>query len=519
MNILKLLVLKHTQPNGFKTLPRLIFESVIRFIIPLVGLYVATTLFGVRFFSSHAGASINWNWVIASFLVFWICQRNTIIACAGFAIISFYLGNLGWTSASLSSNLWVACIDAFILCFIYYLFTGSQHNDEKNERKQISNLLRGNEKGEAGEIIAEQAVEKVLRSIGTWFTTNKAQGFESAVLLPTGKGTYSSELDILLATTFGVYVIEVKNWPGRWSGGSDGMLHVDYGDGSRHDPRKDPLKKTVGKLQRIMKNVPMNIVGKGIVINTDPQGSFDHNLGANYIHVRDLENFFRHEYSQNDVFDDKASIDALERSVFKGLDGSPTAKHDHLMRHPPEGDVATYQNLVRKHEALAANRARPKSTREIRANNWFAAFGILIASFVATAIHANMTKDSKYESELATPPKVASIQKGSEKTLPPKNSEKKKVEPKAKPKNTVADVLAQGNIGTARDWINVSEYTAVTCGMSRKEIENVVGAELWSGTLGLYQWNGITVTFRLDYDKLKEKSLVFNQKKIHTITC
>jgi hypothetical protein len=519
MNILKLLIFKGAQPNGFKTLPRLIFESVIRFIIPIVGLYVATTLFGVRFFSSHAGASMNWNWVIAALLVFWVCHRNTIIACAGFAIISFYLGNLGWTSASLSSNLWVVCIDAFVLCTIYWMGKSYLGSFETNETTQIANILRGNEKGEAGEVIAEQAVEKVLRSIGTWFTTNKAQGFESAVLLPTGKGTYSSELDMLLATTFGVYVIEVKNWPGRWSRGSDGMLHVDYGDGSRHAPRKDPLKKTVGKLQRIMRNVPMNIAGKGIVINTDPQGSFDHNLGANYIHVRDLENFFRHEYSQNDVFDDKASIDALEKSVFKGLDGSPTAKHDHMMRHPPEGDAATYQNLVRKHEALAVNRSTPKSAREIRANNWFAAFGILIASFVVTAIHANVMKDSQNESELTTPQKVASIQKGSEKTLPPKNSEKKKVEVKAKPKNTVADVLAKGNIGTAKDWINFSEYNAVACGMSRKEIENVVGAELWSGTLGLYQWDGITVTFRLDYDQLKEKSLMRKGVPIHSMTC
>jgi Nuclease-related domain len=518
MNILKLLIFKGTQPNGFKTLPRLVFESVIRFTIPLVGLYVATTLYGVRFFSSHAGASMNWNWVIAALLVFWICHRNTIIACAGLAIISFYLGNLGWTSTSLSSNLWVVCIDAFLMCGIYYWFTGSQQRNEKNETKQIADILRGNEKGDAGEKIAEQAVDKVLRSIGTWFTTNKAQGFESAVLLPTGKGTFSSELDMLLATTFGVYVIEVKNWSGRWSKGNDGMLHADYGDGSHHETRKDPLKKTLGKIQRIMKNVPMNIVGKGIVINTHPQGSFDSNMGENYIHVRDLEKFFRHELDQNDVFDDRASIDALERSVFEGLDGSATAKHDHLMRHPPEGDIATYQNLVRKHAALAVNRATPKNVREIRVNNWFASFGILIASFAATAIHMSATKDSQHESELVTASEVASTQNPDKKS-PTKPSEKKMASPKVKSKNTVAEVLAQGNIGTKNDWINFSEYNAVTCGMSRKEIENVIGAELWSGTLGLYQWDGITVTFRLDYDQLKEKSLMRKGAPIHAMTC
>lgn len=195
--------------------------------------------------------------------------------------------------------------------------------------------------GKKGEDVLRECVTCILTELGVKFCTQLHPERSDAVLLPRGNSIYSKEIDLLLVTEFGVYMFEVKNWAGAWSRSSQtGQLDVTYPNGTT-GRREDPLSKTLGKLNDIREGLSGHPVSKAIVVNTSSSGSFDQKLSSEYLHVDDLAYFFRSERDRNPVI---ANFTALRWDVLSQLDGSPNAKHDHLMRLSRDTDnVREYQ--------------------------------------------------------------------------------------------------------------------------------------------------------------------------------
>ena len=299
-------------------------------IIPtLVVLYLATAFFGVRFFSEHAGASRNFNAFFAAFLMTWIMYRRITFSTSFIVAAAYYFQ---WLSIPFFINLQVVWIGAAIFAGLF--FWGMSYGTRAVARDADA-ILQGSE-GAEGEVIAGHAVRNALASLGVWYCTNQGAGFQNAVLPPEGNSDQSSELDVVVATAFGIYAIEAKNWKGGWGLARNGMLKPDYGFSyGSNDPRENPLSKTQRKLERLTRNVTLPIVRKALVINTHPEGKFLNGLPDNFVNVKQLKQFFADESQRNQHFPDETSSNELREAVFSQLDKSPTAKHDHLMRLPP----------------------------------------------------------------------------------------------------------------------------------------------------------------------------------------
>lgn len=216
-------------------------------------------------------------------------------------------------------------------------------------------FIRAGSEGRKGEDLLRERVTHILTELAVKFCTQLHPDRSDAVLLPRGNSIYSKEIDLLLVTEFGVYMFEVKNWTGAWSRSSQtGQLDVTYPNGTT-GRREDPLSKTRGKLNDIRERLSGHTVSKAIVVNTSSSGSFDKKLSSEYLHADDLAYFFRSERDRNPVI---ANFTALRWDVLSQLDGSPNAKHDHLMRLSPDTDnVREYQQ---KHELIQQLIRRPQ---------------------------------------------------------------------------------------------------------------------------------------------------------------
>jgi hypothetical protein len=234
-----------------------------------------------------------------------------------------------------------------------------------------------NGKGKDGERRLAQVVVKLLNHIGVDFKTNQDVGIPDAILLPRGNDPYSKEIDLLLVTEFGVYVIEAKDWGGHLSTANDGngKLVISYPSG-KTELRDAPLQKTNGKLKVIQKAIPQEINCHALVVCTDENGTLDPNFGSNYMTLQELPYFLR---TERDNRFSVSNLESLQAQVFGQLDKSPNALHDHMMRLSPTTDnIKKYQE---NHHAVVAAQARPqiKYQEEIKTQVWIVAFFVSLA--------------------------------------------------------------------------------------------------------------------------------------------
>jgi hypothetical protein len=86
----------------------------------------------------------------------------------------------------------------------------------------------------------------------------------------------------------------------------------------------------------------------------------------------------------------------------------------------------------------------------------------------------------------------------------------------------VASVLATGAVGTKGDWVNASEYAAVTCGMTQAQIEAIIAdtpSTSVTNVVTVYNFNGISVAFDLPGGLLKQKSLSKGTTMVENTKC
>jgi Nuclease-related domain len=241
-------------------------------------------------------------------------------------------------------------------------------------RKTEADLLRAanhkilhSEKGKKGEDAVHHAVLSIFQSLNIECISNRQFSGPHAILLPTGNHKYSKEIDLLIASEIGVFVIEVKDWQGIWAAKDDqphllSKVSSKSSSSSSHHPSNDrpaPLLKTQNKLKDLLNRANLtNVHAEALVIFTDSEGNVDVQLPPNYLHLNELTYYFRQKAAS--FFDAneneckgkaQSGYDAydLAEQIRRCLDSSPNALHNHMMRLSPSSEsLKTYQSNNRR---------------------------------------------------------------------------------------------------------------------------------------------------------------------------
>lgn len=215
-------------------------------------------------------------------------------------------------------------------------------------------------KGKQGEDSVHHAVLSIFQSLNIECVSNRQFSFPQAILLPTGDDKYSKEIDLVITSEIGVFVIEVKDWRGLWAAKADQphLLSKVSNHRNSQSPSNDrpaPLLKTQNKLKDLLNRAGLNqIHAKALVVFTDNEGNVDAQLPPNYLHISELAYYFRQKAAV--FFDElenegKSAYDAydLAEQIRSCLDHSPNALHDHMMRLSPSSEsLQTYQSNHRR---------------------------------------------------------------------------------------------------------------------------------------------------------------------------
>lgn len=255
-----------------------------------------------------------------------------------------------------------------------HLFANNQAakdvSDANAARKTEIDLLRSTNhkilnsgKGKLGEDAVHHAVLSIFQSLKIECVSNRQLSYPQAILLPTGDDKYSKEIDLVIASEIGVFVIEVKDWRGLWAAKEDQphLLHKVSSHRNSQSPSNDrpaPLLKTQNKLKDLLNRAELaDIHAQALVVFTDKEGNVHAQLPPNYLHISELAYYFRQKAAA--FFDDIENegdgrcggYDAydLAELIRPCLDSSPNALHQHMMRLSPSSDsLQTYQSNDRR---------------------------------------------------------------------------------------------------------------------------------------------------------------------------
>ena len=218
-------------------------------------------------------------------------------------------------------------------------------------------------KGKQGEDAVHHAVLSIFQTLNIQCVSNRQLSCPQAILLPTGDDKYSKEIDLLVASEIGVFVIEVKDWRGLWAAKEDQphllskISNKSSSDSSRlssphpSNVRPAPLLKTQNKLKDLLRRAKLaDIRAEALVVFTDTDGNVHAQLPPNYLHISELTYYFRHQAAS--FFDEvehegKSVYDAydLAEQIRPCLDSSPNALHNHMMRLSASSEsLRTYQS-------------------------------------------------------------------------------------------------------------------------------------------------------------------------------
>ncbi len=229
-------------------------------------------------------------------------------------------------------------------------------------------------KGKQGEDAVHHAVLSIFQSLNIECVSNRQLSCPQAILLPTGDDKYSKEIDLVIASEIGVFVIEVKNWRGLWAAKEDQphlLSKVSHNHNSSQSPTNDrpaPLLKTQNKLKDLLNRAKLtNVHAEALVVFTDNEGNVHAQLPPNYLHINELAYYFRQKaasFFESVENEGKSAYDAydLAEQIRSCLDHSSNALHNHMMRLSASSEsLRAYQS---NHRRLIELEAIPAFTHQ-----------------------------------------------------------------------------------------------------------------------------------------------------------
>lgn len=245
--------------------------------------------------------------------------------------------------------------------------------DANATRKAEIELLRSENhkilnsgKGVQGENAVYNAVLSIFQSLNLQCVTNRELHCTHAILLPTGDDKYSKEIDLLVVSEIGVFVVKVKDWRGLWATKEDQphLLTKVSGNNSSQNQSNDrpaPLLKTQNKLKELLNRAKLtNLNAQALVVFADTEGNVNAQLPPNYLHISELAFYFRQQaaaYFEAIENEGEGGYDVsyLAEQIPPCLDDTPNAMHKHMMRlSPTSNTLQTYQSNHRRQIELEA---------------------------------------------------------------------------------------------------------------------------------------------------------------------
>ena len=268
-------------------------------------------------------------------------------------------------------NLVIALTIAATICVAMLVFHFYQHNQELaaiaaakdadevrlNDLRAQNAAILNTGKGKLGEDAVHQKVLSIFQLLGIACATNREFGIPNAILLPAGNDKFSKEIDLVVVSEIGIFVIEVKDWRGEWAyqtNDQQTLVQINHAS-SAVNTRPSPMFKTENKLNTLlMRSAIGDIPSEALVVFTDPNCNGHPQLPTNFLHISELCYYFRNKLSVLESSRHvRYGVDSLVNRVKPSLDGSAYALHDHMMRlSPTTPSLQAYQSNHHQIRAL-----------------------------------------------------------------------------------------------------------------------------------------------------------------------
>lgn len=216
-------------------------------------------------------------------------------------------------------------IGAGVLLFRHTLRRGEITNTSGDHRP----LTRAEALGEHGELLTQFKLRETLKCLcGDDYYLH-----EGPLILVSAPGSNypTIEIDHLVVTLFGVFVIETKHWSGQ----VDPSPHNDYILRSTKlgetEERKSPLSQNRSKLSFIRTHLPRQWAVAGAGVFTSPDANLSPHLPSDLIRLDDMPQWLR---TQRDLNKGKQAVDIPKAvaAILQYRDRSPKAASDHKSR-------------------------------------------------------------------------------------------------------------------------------------------------------------------------------------------
>ena len=216
------------------------------------------------------------------------------------------------------------------------------HRHSKNQTDNAMQKIRF--AGSRGENIVRRTITSIVKSgrIGpTRFLDEQTVLFK-----PLKPCQRSQEVDHILLTQFGIFLIETKNYGGQLSVVENGIL---CGDGV---VRKDPIIQSMSKVQRAKEFIGSDIPVHAIAVFSSDDAFLDCSFQGDMVLVSQLYRRLN-EYKSDFESSGKAKldIDALNNSIFGLIESDQGAKHRHLLSIEQEEYCALQNKMARLQNA------------------------------------------------------------------------------------------------------------------------------------------------------------------------
>ncbi len=301
-------------------------------------------------------------------------------------------------------NLVIALTFAATICAAMLVFHFYQHNKELaaiaaakaadaarlNDLRAQNSAILNTGKGKQGEDAVHQKILSIFQLLGIACVTNREFGRPNAILLPTGSDKFSKEIDLVVVSEIGIFVVEVKDWRGEWAyqtNDQQTLVQINHAS-SVVNTRPSPMFKTENKLNTLlMRSAIDDIPAEAIVVFADPNGNGHPQLPTNFLHISELCYYFRNKLS---VLESRSNVrygvDSLVNMVKPSLDGSANALHDHMMRlSPTTPSLQAYQSNY--HQIRALETKAPIQISQQRPFTYWAGNAAFFA-LLAFAVHS-----------------------------------------------------------------------------------------------------------------------------------
>ncbi|WP_175891319.1 nuclease-related domain-containing protein [Burkholderia cepacia] len=209
----------------------------------------------------------------------------------------------------------------------------AKHYTKAHPRRQSTlPITRSQASGDAGEarVLAE------LRRVLSQLCGNNFYVHPTALLLLHAPGTEfpTAEIDHLVVTPFGIFVIETKNWAAAIAPGSSADTVVCHLPSGKREERRSPISQNRAKVAFLRGTLPAiwNVQGLGVFANDDCTLSPD--LPLALVTLRDLGYWLRtqrdrHTNSTNPDINVPAAWGVVKRLSVDDPTGSALSTHRH----------------------------------------------------------------------------------------------------------------------------------------------------------------------------------------------